>query len=131
MLKSVLATATFKQSQITIIATLINGFLGFLFLILLARLLGPANLGIFTISTAILTLVADIVDFGTNTGLIRFVSASLAVDKEKAYKFLKLSLEIKCIAWIGSFLIIFFLSPFLATQVFYKSELIIPLPCFA
>lgn len=127
MLKSIIKTATFRQSQITILGTIINGALGALFYIVLARFLGPSDFGLLTISLAALVLIADIADIGTNTGLVRFVSSNLTVNKEKAYKFLKLSLEIKLITWFVSFLIIFFLSPFLATQVFHKSELILPL----
>lgn len=127
MLKSILSTATFRQSQVTIIGTLINGALGALFYIVLARFLGPANFGLLTIALTTLVLIADIADIGTNTGLIRFVSSNLAQNSDKAYRFLKLSLEIKLIAWAVSFLIIFFLSPFLATQVFHKEELILPL----
>ena len=46
MLKSILATATFKQSQVTIVGTIINGVLGALFYIVLARFLGPSDFGI-------------------------------------------------------------------------------------
>lgn len=127
MLGSILGSVTWKQSQITVIGTIINGGLGVLFYIVLARFLGPYSFGLLTVSVATLTLIADIVDFGTNTGLVRFVSSNLAVDKERAYKFLKLSLEIKLITWVGTFFIIFLLSPLLATQVFHKVELILPL----
>lgn len=125
MFKSILSTATFKQSQITLIGTLINGALGALFYIVLARLLGPADFGLLTIAFTTLVLIADMSDIGTNTGLVRFVSSNLARSSERAYKFLKLSLEIKLIAWLISFLVIFLLAPFLAVQVFHKSELIL------
>ncbi len=127
MLRSIIRTATFKQSQITVFGTLINGVLGALFYVILARLLGPSDFGLLTIALTTLVLIADIVDLGTNTGLIRFVSSNLAVNSIKAYQFLKLSLEIKLMAWFVSSLIIFFLAPFLATEVFHKAELILPL----
>lgn len=127
MLKSIIKTTTFRQSQITVVGTIINGALGALFYIVLARFLGPSDFGLLTVSIATIALVADIADVGTNTGLVRFVSSNLAVDKEKAYRFLKLSLEVKVIAWLVTFLIIFLLSPFLANQVFHKVELILPL----
>ncbi|MDP3758395.1 MAG: oligosaccharide flippase family protein, partial [Candidatus Daviesbacteria bacterium] len=124
MLKSILSTATFKQSQITIAGTLINGTLGALFYIVLARFLGPSDFGLLTISLTTLVLIADIADIGTNTGLIRFVSSHLSFDKEKAYRFLKLSLEIKLIAWVVAFVVVYLLAPFLAVTVFQKQELI-------
>lgn len=127
MLKKIISTATFRQSQITIIGTLLNGGLGALFYIALARFLGSADFGLLTIAITTLVLIADIADIGTNTGLIRFVSSNLTQNSEKAYRFLKLSLEIKLIAWAASFLIIFFAAPFLAKEVFHKTELILPL----
>ncbi len=127
MLKSILRTATFKQSQITITGTIVNGTLGALFYIVLARLLGPSDFGLLTISLTTLVLIADIADIGTNTGLIRFVSSHINSDKEKAYRFLKLSLEIKLIAWVVAFAGVYLLAPFLAVAVFQKQELILPL----
>ena len=127
MLKSILSTATFRQSQITVIGTLINGLLGLTFLIFLANFLGPADYGLFTIATITMVLVADIADIGTNTGLIRFVSKNLSGNLDRAYRFLKLSLEIKLIAWVISSLVIFLLAPFLAVEVFHKERLIFPL----
>lgn len=127
MLKSIIKTATFRQSQITIAGTLINGALGALFYIVLARFLGPSNFGLLTVALTTLVLIADMADIGTNTGLIRFVSSSLVQNKDKAYRFLKLSLEIKLITWAISFLAVYFLAPFLATTLFHKADLIVTL----
>lgn len=120
-------TATFRQSQITVIGTIINGALGALFFIVLARFLGPSDFGLLTISLTTLVLVADVADIGTNTGLIRFVSSNINSNKDKAYGFLKLSLEIKLIVWGIFSLLVYLLTPFLATQVFHKEELLLPL----
>lgn len=127
MLKSIFKTATFRQSQITIAGTLINGALGVLFYILLARFLGPVNLGLLTVSVATMTLIADIADLGTNTGLVKFVSANLKEDKEKAFRFLKLSLKLKFFIWVFVFSVGFVSSPFIATYIFNKPQLITPL----
>lgn len=127
MLKTIFKTATFQQSQITIVGTIINGGLGALFYIVLARFLGPSDFGLLTISLTTLVLVADITDIGTNTGLIRFVSANLIANKEKAYRFLKLCLEIKFISLVVAFVIVYLLAPFFATNIFHKNELLFPL----
>lgn len=124
-------TATFRQSQITIVGTLLNGVLGALFYIVLARFLGPGDFGLLVVSLTTLVLVADIADIGTNTGLIRFVSSHLSLEKEKAYRFLKLSLEIKLIAWGIAFFLVNLLAPFLATLVFQKPGLVLPLKLVA
>lgn len=131
MFKKILSTTTYKQSQITVAGTFINGLLGALFYIVLARFLGPSDFGLLTIAVTTLVLIADMADIGTNTGLIRFVSSYLTTNKEKAWQYLKLSLGIKLAAWIVVFLALFFLSPVLAGQVFHKEELVLPLKLVA
>lgn len=127
MFKSIFKTATWRQSQITIVGTIINGVLGALFYIFMARFLGPADFGLLIISITTLTLIADIADLGTNTGLIRFVSSHLLSDNTKALRFLKLGLQIKLIIWTVILIAGFFLSPWLASFLFKKEALLIPL----
>lgn len=127
MLKEIVNTATFKQSQTTIAGTLINGILGALFYILMARFLGPSDFGLLSVSIVTLMLVADILDFGTNTGLVRYVSANIHHDREKAWKFLKLGLEYKILVWLIVLFIGFYLAPQVAEVIFRKSDLVIPL----
>ena len=127
LLKLIVNTATFKESSITIVGTMLNGLLGALFYISVARILGPVEFGLLTISIVTLTLISDVADIGTNTGLIRFVSSNLSHDKDKAMRFLKLSLEIKIAVWMLAFLTVFFSAPFLAQEIFHKVELILPL----
>lgn len=127
MLKEIFKTATWKQSQITVAGTIINGILGALFYIFMARFLGPANFGLLTISVATLTLIADSVDFGTNTGLVRYISSNLNKDMFKALKYLKLGLEFKFAVWIIVLILGYFLSPIIALAIFKKIELVVPL----
>lgn len=122
LFSEIIKTATWKHSQITIIGTSINGILGALFYIFMARFLGPSDFGLLILSISILTLIADMVDFGTNTGLIRYVSANIRSDE--ALKFLKLGLEFKIVIWILVLILGFFLSPFIASYIFKKIELI-------
>ncbi|MBI2596949.1 oligosaccharide flippase family protein [Candidatus Daviesbacteria bacterium] len=127
MLRKILSTQTWRHSQITILGTIINGVLGAIFYILMARFLGPADFGLLTVTIVTLTLISDIGDLGINTGLIRFVSSSLKTDKEKAFRFLKLSLEIKFLVWLLILISGFFLSPIVSSLIFGKPELIVPL----
>ncbi len=127
MFKKIFSTTTWKQSQITIVSTLVNGGLGAFFYITMARFLGPADFGLLVVSIATLTLIADIADLGTNTGLIRFVSSHLISDKTKAFRFLKLGLKIKVIVWMLVLIAGFFLAPILANLVFKKETLLLPL----
>ncbi|MCX7928137.1 MAG: oligosaccharide flippase family protein [Patescibacteria group bacterium] len=126
-LKTVLQSKTLKDSSLTSVATLINGALGAFFYIYLARMLGPSDFGIFSVAIVTLTLVADITDFGTNSGIVNFVSKYVKVDSNKAYQFLKLALKIKIIVSIFVIVIGNFLASYLARSVFFKPELEFPL----
>lgn len=124
---SVLATNTFRQSSVTFIGTVITGALGAIFYIIAARFLGPADFGLLNVSIVTMTLVADIGDLGTDTGLVNFVARYIKKEEEKAHKFIKLSLEVKII--VSSIVLILGLwtASKLANQVFIKPQLIQPL----
>lgn len=127
MFSSLLHSSTLRQSSITSIGTIINGMLGAVFYILLAIFLGPASFGIFTLCVTTLTLVADIGDFGTNTGLVNFISRFRKADEKKAFSYMKLGLLIKLfvstIVIIGGWLF----APFIAVHVFLKPDIVLPL----
>lgn len=124
---SILKTKTAIQSLITTSATIINGLLGVAFYILVARILGPAEFGILAVALAALTLIADIANVGTDTGIIRFVGKYLREDSSKVSKFLKLGLEIKVVAFLGVLLIGWFLIPPIAFLVFHNNSFVKPL----
>jgi len=126
-IKDLLKTDTFKQSLITFSGTIINGVLGIVFMILAARYLGPSKLGLFTISIAVLTLVADIADLGVDTGLVRFVGKYSTSKPKLALSYLKLGLQIKTLIGIIIVFIGFLISGYLSDVVFGKPELFIPL----
>lgn len=127
MFKEIFSTATWKQSQITVLGTLINGILGVLFYTLVARFLGPSDFGILVVSTVTLTMLGDILDFGINTGLVRFVSSYLKTEKQTALRFLKLSLILKLFIWILVLSLGLILSRWMALFIFKRPELEFPL----
>ncbi len=114
---------TVKQSFVTSISTVINGLLGIAFYVLLGRFLGPEKFGIVSVVLVTLTLIADIANVGTDTGIVRFVGKYRHKDLQKTQQFLKLALKVKVIAGISVFAIGWFLLPFIATSVLNKPEL--------
>ncbi|MDO8638496.1 MAG: oligosaccharide flippase family protein [Candidatus Daviesbacteria bacterium] len=121
----ILSTKTLQHSLVTISGTVINGVLGLFFYILLARNLGPANFGIFTVAVISLTLLADIGSFGVDTSVIRFLGKYGA--EEKSRSFLKLALKIKFLVWLVILGVGWILAPTIAQTFFQKSSLIFPL----
>lgn len=123
LVQSIFATATFKQSSVTFVGTVLNGALGAVFYILSARHLGPAGFGLMSVAIAVLTLVADIGDFGTDTGLVNFVARYIDKKQEQAFRFLKLGLEIKIIIGVLVLFLGLVVSSPIAEHIFNKPEL--------
>lgn len=123
----IIKTKTFSQSALTLSATIVNGLLGLVFYIILARELGPSSFGIFAVVVTSLTLLSDIGDLGTDTGLIRFVGKYLSSDPQKALSFLKLGLEVKVLVWVVLLLAGWFFTPTIVQIFFDKPELIEPM----
>jgi len=123
----ILRTKTLRQSAITTTGIIINGLIGWIFYILVARNLGPSGFGIFSVATATIALLASIFNVGVDTGLVRFVGKYISGEKEKAFRFMKLGLKIKILS--GFLLITFgwFLVPFFSNTVLAKPELLFPL----
>jgi len=92
---SLLKTQTAKDTFVITAATGGGAVLAAVFFILVARLLGPENLGIFSLATALSFMLADLVDVALNSSLVRFVAAELAKEVGEAEKYLKFILKVK------------------------------------
>lgn len=125
--KKLLQSSTLSQSIITLLGTVLNGILGMVFYILTARNLGPVEFGLMIIAITTMTLVADIADLGTNTGLVRFVSSALRNDPDKAYRIAKLGLYIKVGVYLSVLAIGLISADWIAAVVFQKPGLGMPL----
>lgn len=123
---NLLKTKTLIHSSITLPATIINGVLGMGFYLFLARILGPGEFGIVTLAIVTLTLLSDIGNFGSDTGLIRFIG-KFKSEPEKIQKVLKFTLEVKFIMWLGISLIGLFLVPVVVNSLISKPYLLAPL----
>lgn len=121
-LASAIKTNTFRQSGITFIGTFVTGILGMAFFILLPRNIGAEAFGIFSISIAVSTLIADIGDVGTDTGLVQFVGRYIGKDKDKAYRFMKLGLKVKFVVWLAILILGWILTPYIASELLHKPE---------
>src|SRR3990167_2549270 len=123
MLKEILSKKTIAHSVITLFGTFINGILGILFFVVLARSLGPDNFGLVSFAIVTLTLFGDIADFGINTGIINFVSKYITADMIKAYRFMKLGLKYKFLSWIFVLILGFLFSDLVSVSLLNKPEL--------
>lgn len=122
-ISAVLKTKTITHTSVTLIGTGINGILGVLFFVFLARMLGPENFGLISVSIIVLNLVADIADLGVNTGVINFIGKHAKTDPSEAAKFFKLGLIFKTIVSLVIITTGVLLAPLFAEKIFLKSQL--------
>lgn len=119
---SLLRTDTLKFSFITISSTIINGLLGALFYIYLARLIGPSEFGLVIVAVTTLTMIADIADFGTNSALLKSVASKIN-DSLYIYQSIKLASAFKLLIWVLLILVGTMLAPFAAENLFQQPSL--------
>ncbi|KKS65376.1 MAG: hypothetical protein UV33_C0004G0004 [Candidatus Daviesbacteria bacterium GW2011_GWA1_42_6] len=127
IISEIVNTKTLRHFIVTSGGTAVNGFLGLLFYIVVARELGPQVYGVLAIAVASIALISDISDLGIDTGLIRFVGKYRQEDKEKTLKFIKLGLTVKLAVWLVVLLTGWAIMPMIAETVFLKPELGLPL----
>ena len=105
-ISEILKTQTFRQSIITVVATFATAGFGAVFYLLLARLIGSRDYGLFSISTSILTLVVGVADLGMAQGLVKFVAENSKTSLYMSY--VKIALKAKLIVglavWAGLWL---------------------------
>lgn len=105
-ISEILKTQTFRQSIITVVATFATAGLGAVFYLLLARIIGSRDYGLFSISTSILTLIVGVADLGMAQGLVKFVAENSKTPLYMSY--VKIALKAKLIiglaVWAGLWL---------------------------
>ncbi len=126
VIKEIIKSRTLNQTFLVSTSTILNGILGIIFYILMARFLGTNNFGIFFISVTAISLISDVSKLGIDTGIVNFVGRHIDNDKEKALMFLKYGLKILLVTSLTIIVIIWFFVPFLSNSLFFKSELINP-----
>jgi len=124
---SLLKSNVAKNSLIVFLGNALGSAFRLIAIVIITRMLGPSQFGLFSIALAIMIVVSEFSDFGVNIGLVRFASLYLQKDKLRAHLLFKVSLKFKLMAGILVSLTGFLLSELLAIHVFDKVGLITPL----
>ncbi|MBI1869342.1 oligosaccharide flippase family protein, partial [Candidatus Gottesmanbacteria bacterium] len=124
MIKKLYKSKTLGQTTLVTSGTILNALIGSLFFVTAARLLGPEQWGMLSILTTILVLLSDIFDFGTNSGIVRFVSGALARnDSVQALQAVKFSFKLKLASGIFLSLVGILTASWLAKLLFADERL--------
>ncbi len=125
-LTAIFQTQTWRQSAITVVSTFLSSGLGAVYYLLLARLLGPAQYGLFSLVIATIGVVFPVADLGLGQSLVRFVGANKT--DRKYFPFVNLALKTKLVSGAMSLIIFLGLSSFIARFIFQQPALISLLP---
>ena len=110
-LKSLFFTGTGKDTSIVFAGTLVNVICGGLFFILAPRILGPSQYGFFSVVVATGIMVANLANFGIDTGILRFVKDN---DQSSSDRILKLAFQAYLLIGVTVFILGFLVSSYLA-----------------
>ncbi len=118
-LKKISKTATIKDTGIVFFGQLIWALISALFFFLIARVLGPAKLGIYTTVTAVVIMVTDTVDLSLDSSIVRFIG----LKEKKSY--LKFAFLLKVMLGAFFFLLLFSLAR--SFSLVLRQEISLPL----
>lgn len=94
--RSLLFSATAKDTLVLFSGNLLAAFWGFLFILIVARALSVYDFGVFSAVLNLVVILSSIADIGISTGSINFVSSHLAKgEKDKADEYTKASFVIR------------------------------------
>lgn len=121
-------SSTAKSTYITTIGAGLVAFLGFIFWIILARSMSPADFGLFSVVFNLVTILFVLCDVGLSSSILRFLPQAVREGKEEEVKrILKTAfLAVLLVSGLLTTALAIF-SDQLAVLVFTKKELSLPL----
>lgn len=126
-LKEIVKTATIRQTAITLFATGINGVMAVVFYLILARVIGSSEYGIFTLATTTIVILCTVFELGMDRASVKFLSKYRG-DIQAGLQINRLILTLKLIVGSAVALITLFFARPLALLLFHNSDLSSVLP---
>jgi O-antigen/teichoic acid export membrane protein len=117
-----------SKGAVAFVLKIIGAGLAFLFQVAIARYLGASGSGVYFLALTIITLVATVARLGMDNSVTRFVAAHATEnDWAKVKGVVRHAIRIALAVSLMSSVVLFFLSDWLATDMFGKPELAKPL----
>jgi O-antigen/teichoic acid export membrane protein len=127
-LYSLALSQTARSTYLTTFGSGINAFLGFVFTIVVARSISPADFGLFSVVVNLITVLVVIADVGFSSAVLKFLPQAIRDhQKEDLPKIIKVSFLFTLLVCGLLALLLFVSSSFLAHNIFFKMELSLPL----
>jgi len=114
-----------KTSIIVLIGVFFSKILGYAYRVIIARYYGPEGYGLFSLATIILGVIITFSLLGLTSGLARFIPQYRGKKESNKISYLfRLTNKILFIISLISAILLFFLSDFIAINIFHDAELI-------
>lgn len=108
-------SSTAKDTYILFVGNILSAFLGFLFILFLARSLSIVDFGVFSAAYNLVLILASLADIGISSGSVNFISEYLAKgDSKKADEYIKASFNIRLVIVLATSAIIAAFAPFIS-----------------
>jgi O-antigen/teichoic acid export membrane protein len=114
-IRSLLFSATAKDTLVLFSGNLLAAFWGFVFILIVARALSVYDFGVFSAVLNLVVILASIADIGISTGSINFISSHLAKgEEEKADEYTKASFIVRIIIVLSVSVVVAIFAPFVS-----------------
>lgn len=115
----------FETSIFVFIGIMISKIFSYIYKIIIARYLGADIYGVYSLSLVIVLLLASISGFGISEGILRYISLYRGKNEQEKIKYIfKFSSKFLLISTIIASFVLFFLSEFIAINIFKNALLI-------
>jgi len=120
-------TKTAKNTYLVFAGNSLAGFLGMILMVLVSRRLGPEKFGVFSVSFALLSLLAKFADLGFNFAMVKNISQARVHNNQKRIKkIFETVFTSKVFLSIIITVIGYFTVPFLSNQLFKSPQSLLP-----
>ena len=116
--KSLIFSATVKDTFILFSGNVGSAFWGFLFTLIIARKFSIADFGIFSAAINLVSILASLADAGISTGSVNFIAENLAKgDIKKANEYIKASFVIRLLIVFAISILVVLFAPTIASRL--------------
>ncbi|MEK6893473.1 MAG: flippase [Nanoarchaeota archaeon] len=113
-----------KTSFIVFIGVIISKILGYTYRIIIARYYGPETYGLYSIAIMIFGIIIAFSSLGLTDGLLRFIPQYRGKNEVDKISYLfRFTSKVLLITTIGSAILLFLLSSFIANYIFHNPQL--------
>jgi stage V sporulation protein B len=117
-IKDLATSATAKDTYLMYAGNLLSAFIGFLFILVIARNLSVDDFGVFSAANNLIIIIASLTDIGISSAVVKFVSEKMASnDDGGAYNYIKAGFVLRFWTVLVISMCIFLFSPIIAQRL--------------